>query len=281
MGRHHLYTKTVRFYVSTAAESVNSEPVLLRADAGGITTLTLNRPAQYNALNESLLDALHEAIDAIERDESVRVVVLAANGKAFCSGHDFKEMKANRSDDYFLTLFNRSSDLMLRLLGLAQPVIARVQGIATANGCNLVATCDLAVAAADVKLAVSGVNYGLFCSTPSVGLARNVSRKRAFEMLVTGEFIDAETAKEYGLVNRVVPAADLDAEIAAICRTILSKSPVAIATGKRMFYAQVEKSVKDAYAFASEVMARNMMSEDAAEGVDAFLEKRPPVWRGE
>ena len=266
--------------MSTAAKSLDTESLLLRADAGGVTTLTLNRPAQYNALNEALLDALHEAVDAIERDESVRVVVLAANGKAFCSGHDFKEMKANRSDDYYLTMFNRSSELMLRLLELPQPVIARVQGIATANGCNLVATSDLAVAAGDAKFAVSGVNYGLFCSTPSVGLARNVSRKRAFEMLFTGEFIDAETAKDYGLVNRVVPAASLDAEIASICRLILSKSPVAIATGKRMFYTQVEKSVKDAYAFASEVMARNMMSEDAAEGVDAFIEKRAPVWKG-
>lgn len=266
--------------MSTAAKSLGSEAVLLRSDAGGVATLTLNRPAQFNALNEELLDALFGALDAIGEDDTVRVVVMAANGKAFCAGHDLKQMRGSRSADYYQSLFSRSSDLMLRLLSLPQPVIARVQGLATANGCNLVATCDLAVAASDVKIAVSGINYGLFCSTPSVGLARNVSRKRAFEMLVTGEFIDAETARDYGLVNRVVPPDRLDDEVAALCGKILSKSPVAVATGKRMFYEQVERSVRDAYAYASKVMAENMMCEDAAEGVDAFIEKRPPVWKG-
>lgn len=266
--------------MSTPAKSVTPEPTLLRRDAGGITTLTLNRPAQYNALDQSLLDALFNEVDRIEKDDRVRVVVIAADGKAFCTGHDFKQMHANRSAEYYQSLFTRSSELMLRLLKLPVPVIARVQGIATANGCNLVATCDLAVASEDARFAVSGINYGLFCSTPSVGLARNVSRKRAFEMLVTGEFIDANTAKDYGLINRVVPVEKLDAEVGELCNSILSKSALAVATGKRMFYTQVEKSVKEAYAFASEVMAGNMMSEDAREGVDAFIGKRPPVWKG-
>ncbi len=243
-------------------------------------TLTLNRPESYNALNEELLKALSAALDDIEHDSSIRVVVIAANGKAFCTGHDFKEMQKNRSEIYYRKLFSRSSDLMMRLMRLSQPVIARVHATATANGCNLVATCDLAVASSEARFAVSGVNYGLFCSTPSVGLARNVSRKRAFEMLVTGEFIDAETARDYGLVNRVVPPDRLDEEVRSLADKVCSKSRVAIATGKRMFYAQVEKDVLSAYDFANGVMASNMMTEDAEEGAKAFVEKRPPVWRG-
>lgn len=254
--------------------------MLLRDARNGVVTLTLNRPESYNALNEALLNALSAALDDIVDDDSLRVLVIAATGKAFCTGHDYKEMQSNRAEAYYRKLFAKSSELMLRLMGLPQPVIARVQGVAAANGCNLVASCDLAVASTEASFAVSGVNYGLFCSTPSVGLARNVSRKRAFEMLVTGDFIDALTAKEYGLVNRVVPADQLDAEVGSLAKTICSKSRAAIATGKRMFYAQVEKDVRSAYEFANDVMASNMMTEDAEEGADAFIHKRPPVWKG-
>lgn len=277
--RSHQALKQSRFYVSTSAQSLKNEPVLLRDSRDGVVTLTLNRPESYNALNESLLTALSAAVDEIEGDNSLRVVVIAANGKAFCTGHDFKEMRNNRSEAYYRKLFSRSSDLMLRLMRLQQPVIARVQGTATANGCNLVASCDLAVASTEARFAVSGVNFGLFCSTPSVGLSRNVSRKRAFEMLVTGDFIDADTAREYGLVNRVVPADRLDAEVASLADTICSKSRVAIAVGKRMFYAQVEKDLRSAYEFANGVMASNMMTEDAEEGSEAFVDKRRPVWK--
>lgn len=265
--------------MSTSAQSLTNEPVLLRDSRNGIVTLTLNRPESYNALNESLLTALSTAVDEIEGDDSLRVVIIAANGKAFCTGHDFKEMQNNRSEAYYRKLFSRSSDIMLRLMRLQQPVIARVQGTAAANGCNLVASCDLAVASTEARFAVSGINFGLFCSTPSVGLSRNVSRKRAFEMLVTGDFIDADTAREYGLVNRVVPPDRLDAEVAALAGTICSKSRVAIAVGKRMFYAQVEKDVRSAYEFANGVMASNMMTEDAEEGSEAFVDKRRPVWK--
>ncbi len=269
-----------RFYVSTPAQSLKNESVLLRDSRDGVVTLTLNRPQSYNALNESLLAALSSALDEIEDDKSVRVLVIAANGKAFCTGHDFKEMQSNRSEVYYRKLFSRSSELMMRLVRLPQPVIARVHATATANGCNLVASCDLAVASTEARFAVSGVNYGLFCSTPSVGLSRNVSRKRAFEMLVTGEFIDAETAKAYGLINRVVPPDRLDAEVQSLAEAICSKSRVAIATGKRMFYAQVEKDLRSAYEFANGVMASNMMTEDAEEGAEAFIQKRPPAWKG-
>ncbi len=266
--------------MSKAAQSLKNEPVLLRDSQDGVVTLTLNRPKSYNALNGDLLDALSDSLDEIENDERLRVVILAANGGAFCAGHDFKEIQNNRSETYYRELFSRSSELMMRLAGLPQPVIARVHATATANGCNLVASCDLAVASTEARFAVSGVNYGLFCSAPSVGLSRNVSRKRAFEMLVTGEFIDAETAKDYGLVNRVVSPDELDAEVHALAATICSKSRVAVATGKRMFYVQVEKEVRSAYEFADGVMASNLMTEDAEEGVEAFIQKRLPVWKG-
>jgi len=265
--------------VSNPAQSLSNERVLLRDTRDSVVTLTLNRPRSYNALNEALLDALEAALDDIEQDRSVRVVVVAANGQAFCAGHDFKEMQRNRSEIYYRRLFSRSSELMMRLMRLPQPVIARVHATATANGCNLVASCDLAVASTEARFAVSGVNYGLFCSTPSVGLSRNVSRKRAFELLVTGDFIDAETAKDYGLVNRVVPAERLNAEVHLLATTICSKSRVAIATGKRMFYTQIEKEVLSAYDFANGVMASNMMTDDAEEGVNAFIQKRPPAWK--
>ncbi|HKE14191.1 MAG TPA: enoyl-CoA hydratase [Kofleriaceae bacterium] len=262
------------------AAAAQGEARLLRSQAGGVVSLTLNRPAQFNALSEALLADLQEALDSIAADPAARVVVLGGAGKAFCAGHDLKEMRAHPDRAYQAALFEQCSRVMLALIGLPQPVIARVHGIATAAGCQLVAMCDLAVAADSARFAVSGINVGLFCSTPSVGLARNLGRKQAFEMLVTGDFIDAQAARERGLVNRVVPAAELDAEVARLAASIVAKSPVAVRAGKRAFYRQVELGVADAYALASQVMADNMMAEDAAEGIDAFIAKRPPTWRG-
>jgi enoyl-CoA hydratase/carnithine racemase len=254
--------------------------VLLREDHDGVVTMTLNRPEQYNALSEELLGELQAALDAIAADASARVVVIAGAGKAFCAGHDLKEMRAHPDRSYQQALFDRCSRMMLSLPALPQPTIARVHGIATAAGCQLVAMCDLAVAAVDARFAVSGINVGLFCSTPSVALARNVGRKQAFEMLVTGDFIDAETARARGLVNRVVAADALDAEVARLCAAIVAKSPVAVRAGKALFYRQLEQGIAGAYERASQVMADNMMADDAAEGIDAFIAKRPPVWRG-
>ena len=258
----------------------HDEARLLRSQQGGVATLTLNRPAQFNALSRALLSDLHESLAAIAADPEVRVVVLAGAGKAFCAGHDLKEMRSTPEREAQQALFDQCSDVMLALTRLPQPVIARVHGIATAAGCQLVASCDLAVAADTARFAVSGINVGLFCSTPSVPLARNVGRKQAFEMLMTGEFIDAQTARERGLVNRVVPAAELDAEVGRLAGAILAKSPVAVATGKRVFYRQIELGTEDAYALASQTMAENMMAEDAHEGIDAFIQKRAPTWRG-
>ena len=262
------------------ASTAASEPELLRDDKAGVTTLTLNRPKQLNSFSESLLEALHSTLDDIGADDSVRVVVLRANGRAFSTGHDLKQMRAQPDHSYYERLFKRSSDLMLKILRLPQPVIAQVEGIATAAGCQLVGTCDLAVATPDASFAVSGINHGLFCSTPSVALSRNVSRKKAFEMLITGDFIDAPTALERGLINHIVDAAQLPTAIKTLTDSIISKSPVAVATGKRMFYRQIEKAPSDAYEYAAEVMASNMMADDAQEGVDAFLSKREPIWRG-
>jgi enoyl-CoA hydratase/carnithine racemase len=254
-------------------------PYVLRTDNSGITTLTLNRGERFNPLSEEMMAALQAEIDAIAVDPAVRVVVLAAHGKAFCAGHDLKQMRASPSADYYKKLFAQCSQLMLAIQQMPQPVIARVQGIATAAGCQLVSMCDLAVAASDARFAVSGVNYGLFCSTPSVGLARNVPRKQAMEMLLTGEFIDAQTALERGLVNRVVAQDALDGEIATLTSSILAKPAVAIAMGKRMFYRQVEMGIGAAYQLAGETMACNMMDEAALEGVQAFIEKRKPSWQ--
>ncbi|WP_374400935.1 enoyl-CoA hydratase [Niveibacterium sp.] len=260
--------------------SAEAEPYVLRSDAAGVATLTLNRPAQYNALSLAMIDALSDALKALAGDPTIRVVVLAAAGKAFCAGHDLKEMRANPAMGFQQALFSRCGKLMTSLLALPQPVIARVHGIATAAGCQLVSMCDLAVAADSARFAVSGINVGLFCSTPAVGLARNVGRKRAFEMLVTGDFIDAAAATQAGLINRAVPADALDREIARIAESICAKSPHAIAVGKRFFYRQLEMGIEAAYQIAAETMACNMMAEDAAEGIDAFIAKRPPVWRG-
>jgi enoyl-CoA hydratase/carnithine racemase len=259
--------------------AMNADGLLLRGDADGVCTLTLNRPQQYNALSEELLHAAIAALEAIERDESVRVVVIAGSGKAFCAGHDLKQMRANPSLEYYRRLFGLCSKMMLAIARIPQPVIARVHGMATAAGCQLVAQCDLAVAAQSATFAVSGINVGLFCSTPSVPLGRNVLRKQAMEMLLTGEFIDAPTARQYGLVNRVVALEALDAEVARLARSILNKSAVAVATGKRMFYKHLEMGLEGAYQYAAQTMACNMMAEDVGEGIDAFIEKRPPQWR--
>jgi enoyl-CoA hydratase/carnithine racemase len=227
-----------------------------------------------------MLSALQGTLEKLETDPTVRVIVIAGNGPAFCAGHDLKEMRAHPSKAFYEALFAQCSRFMLTLARLPQPVIARVHGIATAAGCQLVGACDLAVASDNAKFAVSGINVGLFCSTPSVALSRNVSRKRAMEMLVTGEFIDAATARDYGLVNRVVPADRLDAEVKHLAAEIMAKSPVAVAMGKKMFYRQLELGVEDAYKLAAETMACNMMADDAGEGIDAFMQKRPPVWKG-
>ena len=253
------------------------EPVVLRSqDARGVVTLTLNRPQAFNALSEAMLAALQRDFDVIAKDESVRVVVLAAEGKAFCAGHDLKEMRAKPSREYYQRLFAQCSEMMLSVQRLPVPVIARVQGIATAAGCQLVAMCDLAVASRTAKFAVSGVNLGLFCSAPGVALSRNVLRKAAFEMLVTGEFISAEDARMRGLINRVAEPEQLDAEIEKLVASIISKPRVAVAMGKELFYRQIELDIAAAYEAASQSMADNMMNEAALEGVQAFIDKRPP-----
>jgi enoyl-CoA hydratase/carnithine racemase len=256
-------------------------PLVLRDDAEGVATLTLNRPGNYNALSEGMLDALDDAFGAVAEDASVRIVVLAARGKAFCAGHDLKEMRANPNQAYYENLFKKCSRVMLSMIRLPQPVISRVHGIATAAGCQLVASGDLAAASSEARFATSGINVGLFCMTPGVALSRNVGRKRAFEMLFTGEFIDADEALEAGLVNRVAPPAQLDDAVAALARPILAKSQAAVAAGKRVFYRQLEMALEASYEFASEEMARNMMFHDAGEGIDAFIEKRQPVWHDE
>src|SRR5438045_2662852 len=258
------------------------EPVVLRSqDVRGVITLRLNRPQAFNALSEAMLGALQREFEAIAEDESVRVVVLAAEGKAFCAGHDLKEMRAAPSQDYYERLFLQCSDVMLTIQRLPVPVIARVQGIATAAGCQLVAMCDLAVASSAAKFAVSGVNLGLFCSAPGVALSRNIFRKAAFEMLVTGEFISADKAKERGLINRVAEPEQLDSELEKLVAAIVAKPRVAVAMGKQFFYKQAELGIAAAYEAASQTMACNMMDDDALEGVQAFIDKRPPQWKKE
>jgi enoyl-CoA hydratase/carnithine racemase len=244
-------------------------------DARGLVTLTLNRPQSFNALSESMLEALQSALDRVGMDEQARAVVIGATGKAFCAGHDLKEMRAKPSQQYYEQLFAQCGRMMMTIQRLPVPVIARVQGIATAAGCQLVAMCDLAVAAREARFAVSGINLGLFCSTPSVALSRNLSRKAAFEMLVTGDFISAEQALEKGLVNRVVDAAALDAEVEALVARIVSKPRVALAMGKSLFYRQLEAGIAAAYEDAGRTMACNMMDACALDGVQAFIDKKP------
>jgi enoyl-CoA hydratase/carnithine racemase len=251
-----------------------AEPLLLRADADGVATLTLNRPSQFNALSTELLDALQAELAKLGADDTVRVVVIAGAGKAFCAGHDLKQMRANHDKAYMQALFKQCGRVMQMLGELPQPVIARVHGVATAAGCQLVASCDLAVAADVAKFAVSGINVGLFCSTPAVALARNMGRKQALEMLLTGDFIDALEAQRRGLVNRVVPADMLDAEVKRLTDSIRAKSRTAIAMGKQLFYRQLEMGLAGAYQLAGETMACNMMTDDAVAGIDGFMNKK-------
>jgi len=259
---------------------MDGDPSVLRNDDGGVVTLTLNRPAARNALSVGLLSALQAALDTVAKDESVRVVVIAGAGPAFCAGHDLRELRANPGRQSYEAAFAQSARLMTSIVRLPKPVIARVHGVATAAGCQLVASCDLAIAAAEARFATPGVNIGLFCSTPMVALSRTIGRKPAMEMLLTGELIDAEQARQWGLVNRVVAAAKLDEAVSQLAHEIAAKSSLTLAIGKEAFYRQAELGLDDAYAYASEVMTRNMLACDAAEGIDAFLEKRPPVWEG-
>jgi enoyl-CoA hydratase/carnithine racemase len=256
-------------------------PFVVTTLANGVATLKLNRPDRFNPLSSQMIAALHSELDAVANDSSVRVVILAAEGKGFPAGHDLKEMRAHTGDKAWQReLFDACSRMMIALTEMPQPVMARVHGIATAAGCQLVSMCDLAVAADTATFAMPGVNIGVFCSTPAVGVVRNIGRKRAMEMLLTGELIDAQTALAWGLVNRVVPAEKLDVEIQRFTNIILSRSPATIRMGKQAFYAQVDRPLAPAYKTASEVMACNLLLEDAAEGMDAFLGKRKANWRG-
>ncbi len=255
-----------------------SDPVVLLTRDGPVARITLNRPAQYNALSLAVLETLQASLDAVAEDDAVRVVVLAGSGPAFCAGHDLREMRRQHEKDRHRALFDACGDVMKAIVRLPQPVIARVHGIATAAGCQLVATCDLAVASSTARFAVSGVRLGLFCSTPGVALARNVPRKEAFRMLVTGEFVDGETAARLGLVNEVVEPDALDATIDGLCQSIASRPAVAVRAGKRLFYEQIERDLDGAYELAAEAMACNMMAPETVEGIDAFLEKRAPDW---
>jgi enoyl-CoA hydratase/carnithine racemase len=256
---------------------MSEELLLERRD--GVATLTLNRPQQYNALSSSLVKALQAAVREIGGDPTLRVVVIAGAGKAFCAGHDLKELRS-RNPDLVESVFANFSALMLSLTRLPQPVIARVHGVAFAAGCQLVAQCDLAVASTAAQFSTSGVKYGLFCNTPGVSLSRNVSRKHAMEMLLTGEAIDAQTALARGLVNRVVEADQLDAAVASLAASIIEKTPVAVSAGKRTFYEQLDEPLARAYEVATQAMVSNMMTDDAAEGIDAFSAKRKPLWQG-
>ena len=267
---------------STAGDNA-AAPFIIRDNreaANGVVTLTLNRPKQFNALSADMLSALKTELDTIAADNSLVVVVIAATGKAFCAGHDLKEMRAHSNQAFYHALFEQCSQVMQLINRMPQVVIAKVEGIATAAGCQLVAACDLAVATDEAKFATSGINVGLFCSTPAVALSRNLSRKKAFEMLITGEFIDAQTALQQGLINRVASAEQLPQTLQSLIDAITSKSPVAVRAGKAMFYPQLTMELEQAYAYASEVMVENMMTEDVAEGINAYIEKRHAVWKG-
>jgi enoyl-CoA hydratase/carnithine racemase len=271
----------------TAAKATPAEEPLLGLDRPrpGVAVLTLNRPAARNALSVAMLDALHKAFVTLGADTSVAAIVLAANGPVFSSGHDLKELTAHRADAdkglaFYTEAMTSCAAMMQAIIACPKPVIAAVQGTATAAGCQLVATCDLAIAADSAQFCTPGVNIGLFCSTPMVALSRNVGRKRAMEMLLTGDMLSAADAVEYGLVNRAVPAADLLPQAIALAEKIAAKSPLTVAIGKRAFYAQAEMPLAEAYAYAAQVMVDNMMTRDAEEGIGAFLGKRSPEWKG-
>ena len=256
----------------------NVIPYVLSDTRDGVCTLTLNRGERYNPLSSAMLEALEHALDEIAVRDDVRAVVIAANGKGFCAGHDLGELRSHPDEAWQRELFGGCSRAMIKLTQLPQPVIARVHGIATAAGCQLVSMCDLAVASDSARFALPGINVGVFCSTPAVGVVRNVARKRVMEMLLTGDTIDAATALDWGLVNRVVAAGDLDAAVKALTDRILARSAAVIALGKRAFYAQVDRSLEEAYAVTTEAMACNLGERDAAEGIDAFVQKRAPDW---
>ena len=266
---------------ASAPAHAPAEPVLLRGDADGVATFTLNRPAARNALSSDLLAALQDELDTVREERDVKVVVLAGSGPGFCAGHDLKEVRAHPDRAFYQALFEQCSRVMLAITHLPKPVIARVHGTASAAGCQLVASCDLAVASSEARFATPGVNIGLFCSTPMVALSRAVGRKQTMEMLLTGDLIPAQKALEIGLVNRVVGADELDDEVYGLARQIASKSPLTLAIGKEAFYRPLEMGLAEAYAYTSRVAADNMMARDAAEGIDAFIEKREPTWRGE
>lgn len=261
-----------------ASPNLDDAPVL-RRDEAGITTLTLNRPERYNTLSRQVLDSLGASLAQLALDEAVRVVVIASTGRAFCTGHDLKEMRANRDETYYRTLLADCSQVMQAIVNLPVPVIAKVQGIATAAGCQLVATCDLAIASDTARFATSGINYGLFCATPAVALSRTVARKHALEMLFTGNFISAETAAAIGLINRSVPAAELDQAVHELATNIALKSKYATRLGKSSFYHQADQALAAAYRCASADLVRNLLADDGIEGVDAFFDKREPRYR--
>jgi enoyl-CoA hydratase/carnithine racemase len=254
-------------------------PAVLVSKHNGIGTLTLNRGDRFNALSTQMIAALDQALDAMAADGDVRVVVLAASGRVFCAGHDLKEMRAHVDRNWQQRLFDDCTRMMLKLTQIPQPVIARVHGAAAAAGCQLVSMCDLAVAADSARFGLSGINAGIFCSTPAVGVVRNVGRKRAMELTLTGDLIDAPTALDWGLVNRVVAPAELDAAVAGMAEKIASQSRATVAMGKRAFYAQIECGIAQAYDVAAETMVCNVLDPDASEGIDAFLDKRPASWR--
>jgi len=260
-------------------ESV-SEPLILRRDEDGISNLTINRPKAYNSLTIECMEMFIGELGDIASDPSVKVVVVSGAGKGFCAGHDMRDLRANPEKSFYEKTFRTNAKLMMTIVNLPKPVIAKVHGVATAAGCQLVASCDLAVSDEHARFATPGVNIGLFCSTPMVPLSRNVSRKHAMEMLLTGDFISAERAYEIGLVNNVVPYEELDSFVNELAMKIASKSPLTIKIGKKAFYEQLDKGLEGAYEYCSRVMVENMMARDAEEGIDAFLEKRSPVWRG-
>jgi enoyl-CoA hydratase/carnithine racemase len=265
--------------MSALPDARENEPLLLETCERGVSRITLNRPQARNALSTGLMSALSSALVRAARDKDVRVVVIAGAGAAFCAGHDLRELRADPRRETYEAIFAQCSELMLGIVRLPKPVIAEVHGIATAAGCQLVATCDLAVAAEDARFATPGVNIGLFCSTPMVALSRAIGRKGAMEMLLTGSLVDAAQARALGLVNRVVPAAELTEATTRLAREIAGKSALTLKIGKEAFYRQLELDLAAAYRYTAEVMTTNMLARDAAEGIDAFLEKRPPQWR--